>query len=30
VRVSTVAIAQGNLTIRVQEFPDVVQPAPFS
>ncbi|MDO8901937.1 MAG: flagellar basal body P-ring protein FlgI [Phenylobacterium sp.] len=29
VRVSTVAIAQGNLTIRVQEFPDVVQPAPF-
>jgi flagellar P-ring protein FlgI len=30
VRVSTVAIAQGNLTIRVQEFPDVAQPAPFS
>ena len=30
VRVSTVAIAQGNLTIRVQEFPAVVQPAPFS
>ena len=30
VRVSTVAIAQGNLTIRVQETPQVSQPAPFS
>ncbi|MDB5420361.1 MAG: flagellar P-ring protein [Brevundimonas sp.] len=30
VRVSTVAIAQGNLTISVQETPQVVQPAPFS
>ena len=30
VRVSTVAIAQGNLTITVQETPQVVQPAPFS
>ncbi len=30
VRVSTVAIAQGNLTISVQESPQVVQPAPFS
>jgi len=30
VRVSTVAIAQGNLTIRVQETPEVSQPAPFS
>lgn len=30
VRVSTVAIAQGNLTIRVQEIPMVSQPAPFS
>ncbi|MDX5392806.1 MAG: flagellar basal body P-ring protein FlgI [Caulobacteraceae bacterium] len=29
VRVSTVAIAQGNLTIRVQEIPMVSQPAPF-
>lgn len=30
VRVSTVAIAQGNLTIRVQETPAVSQPEPFS
>jgi len=30
VRVSTVAIAQGNLTIRVTEAPQVSQPAPFS
>ncbi len=30
VRVSTVAIAQGNLTISVQETPSVSQPNPFS
>lgn len=30
VRVSPVAIAQGNLTIRVTEAPQVSQPAPFS
>ena len=30
VRISKVAIAQGNLTIRVNETPDVSQPAPFS
>ena len=30
VRISTVAIAQGNLTIRVTETPRVSQPAPFS
>ncbi len=30
VRISTVAIAQGNLTIRVSETPEVSQPAPFS
>jgi len=30
VRVSTVAIAQGNLTITVQETPQVSQPAPLS
>jgi flagellar P-ring protein precursor FlgI len=30
VRVSTVAIAQGNLTVSVQENPQVSQPAPFS
>jgi flagellar P-ring protein precursor FlgI len=30
VRISTVAIAQGNLTIRVSENPQVSQPAPFS
>jgi flagellar P-ring protein precursor FlgI len=30
VRISTVAIAQGNLTIRVTETPQVSQPTPFS
>ncbi len=30
VRVSTVAVAQGNLTVMVQENPAVSQPAPFS
>lgn len=30
VRISTVAIAQGSLTIRVTETPQVSQPAPFS
>lgn len=30
VRISTVAIAQGNLTIRVSDNPEVSQPAPFS
>lgn len=30
VRISRVAIAQGNLTIRVDERPDISQPAPFS
>jgi flagellar P-ring protein precursor FlgI len=30
VRISTVAIAQGNLTIRVTETPEVSQPDPFS
>ena len=30
VRVSTVAIAQGNLTIRITETPQVSQPAPLS
>lgn len=30
VRISTVAIAQGNLTIKVDELPGVSQPAPFS
>jgi flagellar P-ring protein precursor FlgI len=30
VRISTVAIAQGNLTIKVTESPVVSQPAPFS
>lgn len=30
VRISTVAIAQGNLTIRVTELPQVSQPAAFS
>jgi flagellar P-ring protein precursor FlgI len=30
VRVSTVAIAQGNLTIRITETPQVSQPEPFS
>ena len=28
--ISTVAIAQGNLTIRVTETPQVSQPSPFS
>ena len=30
VRISTIAIAQGNLTIRVTETPEVSQPGPFS
>lgn len=30
VRISTVAIAQGNLTIKVTETPQVSQPAPFT
>ncbi|HEY2032376.1 MAG TPA: flagellar basal body P-ring protein FlgI [Rhizomicrobium sp.] len=30
VRISTVAIAQGNLTIKVTETPEVSQPLPFS
>ncbi|MEX2642999.1 MAG: flagellar basal body P-ring protein FlgI [Acetobacterales bacterium] len=30
VRISTVAIAQGNLTIRITETPQVAQPAPFA
>ena len=30
VRVSTVAVAQGNLTVSVQENPFASQPAPFS
>jgi flagellar P-ring protein precursor FlgI len=30
VRISTVAIAQGNLTIRITETPQVSQPNPFS
>lgn len=30
VRISTVAIAQGNLTIRITETPQVSQPGPFS
>jgi len=30
VRISTVAIAQGNLTIRITENPQVSQPAPLS
>ena len=30
VKVSRVAIAQGNLTIRVTEMPQVSQPSPFS
>jgi flagellar P-ring protein precursor FlgI len=30
VRISTVAIAQGNLTIRVTETPQVSQPQPFA
>jgi len=30
VRISRVAVSQGNLTLRVQEAPVVVQPNPFS
>jgi flagellar P-ring protein precursor FlgI len=30
VRVSTVAVAQGNLTVTISEQPEVSQPAPFS
>ena len=30
VRVSTVAVAQGNLTVTISETPDVSQPQPFS
>ena len=30
VRISRVAVAQGNLTVRVTEAPKIVQPAPFS
>ncbi len=30
VRISTIAIAQGNLTIRITESPQVSQPGPFS
>jgi flagellar P-ring protein precursor FlgI len=30
VRISTIAIAQGNLTIRVNETPEISQPGPFS
>jgi flagellar P-ring protein precursor FlgI len=30
VRISTVAVAQGNLTVRVTEAPEVSQPGPFS
>ena len=30
VRINTVAIAQGNLTIKVSETPQVSQPSPFS
>jgi flagellar P-ring protein precursor FlgI len=30
VRVSTVAVAQGNLTVTIAETPEVSQPAPFS
>lgn len=30
VRISTVAVTHGNLTISVNEFPEIVQPAPFS
>ena len=29
-RISSVAVAQGNLTLRVEEAPVVVQPNPFS
>ncbi|GBR40184.1 flagellar basal body P-ring biosynthesis protein FlgA [Neoasaia chiangmaiensis NBRC 101099] len=30
VRISTVAVAQGNLTVQVTETPEVAQPGPFS
>jgi flagellar P-ring protein precursor FlgI len=30
VRISTVAVTHGNLTLRVSEYPEVSQPAPFS
>lgn len=30
VRVSTVAVAQGNLTVMIRETPQIVQPLPFS
>src|SRR6202035_2385915 len=30
VRISTVAVAQGNLTVRITETPQVSQPTPFS
>lgn len=30
VRISTVAVTHGNLTVRVSEYPEVSQPAPFS
>jgi flagellar P-ring protein FlgI len=30
VRISTVAVAQGNLTVRITETPQVSQPSPFS
>ncbi len=30
VRISTVAVAQGNLTVRVTETPEVSQPGPLS
>jgi flagellar P-ring protein precursor FlgI len=30
VRISTVAVAQGSLTVRITETPQVSQPAPFS
>ena len=30
VRIDTVAIAQGNLTVRITETPQVSQPQPFS
>lgn len=30
VRIDTVAVAQGNLVVKVEEFPQVSQPAPFA
>jgi flagellar P-ring protein precursor FlgI len=30
VKISTVAVAQGNLTVRITETPQVSQPAPFA